>query len=69
MSETRDHDRYEWVNADGRRMATITCPFCDTITDAHLWSLAGSGKRCPGCRALHIFHPATTHPALGGAVR
>lgn len=61
MNESRDHDRHEWVNADGRRMVTITCPFCRSRTEAHLWSLAGSGKRCPGCRALHTYHPAATH--------
>ena len=59
-TESRAHDRHEWVNTHGRRMATISCPFCGTRTDAHLWSLAGSGKRCPGCRALHTFHPAAS---------
>ena len=24
QNESRDHDRHEWVNAEGRRMATIT---------------------------------------------
>ena len=61
MTETLEHDRHEWVNAGGRRMVTITCPFCGSRTVAHLWSLAGSGKRCSGCRALHTFKPAATH--------
>jgi hypothetical protein len=31
----------------------ITCPFCGTKVVAYVWSLSGSGKKCPGCLALH----------------
>ena len=34
----------------------IRCPFCDTVTEAYVWSLAGSGKRCE-CGAKFVFHP------------
>jgi len=34
----------------------LRCPFCDTVTEAYVWSLAGSGKRCE-CGAKFIFHP------------
>ena len=30
----------------GRSTVTLRCPHCDTVTEARLWSLAGSGKRC-----------------------
>jgi hypothetical protein len=30
----------------GRTVVYITCPFCDTVVRAYLWSLSGSGKRC-----------------------
>lgn len=32
--------------AAGRSTASIRCPFCDCVSEARLWSLAGSGKRC-----------------------
>ena len=35
----------------------IKCPFCECITDAYAWSLAGSGKRCNSCTAVHHYHP------------
>jgi hypothetical protein len=39
----------------GRSSVTIVCPCCGTECEAYVWSLAGSGKRCPNpaCRALH----------------
>lgn len=32
--------------ANGRSTVDVQCPFCDTATQARLWSLSGSGKRC-----------------------
>lgn len=45
------------VAENGRTRLTITCPWCGTETVAHVWSLAGSGKRCPaaGCDAVHVW--------------
>lgn len=37
----------------GRSTIWITCPVCDTEVEAYLWSLSGSGKKCPGCDAIH----------------
>ena len=51
--EDRVHDRYRGRSAMGRSTVWITCPFCDTKVEAYIWSLAGSGKRCPGCGAIH----------------
>lgn len=31
----------------------LECPFCGTQFSGYLWSLAGRGKRCPYCGALH----------------
>lgn len=43
----------------GRSSIDIQCPFCNEVTRAYVWSLAGHGKRCenPSCRA--IFHYTT----------
>jgi hypothetical protein len=32
----------------------IECPFCGTVVLAYVWSLAGSGKKCP-CGAIHGY--------------
>lgn len=41
------------VSEMGRSTVFVTCPFCGRRTEAYVWSLAGSGKRCPNpeCRA------------------
>lgn len=58
--ESRFHDRTGPVNnGTGRSTVTVTCPFCGTDTQAYLWSLAGSGKRCE-CGAVHHYHPPVT---------
>lgn len=45
------------VSEFGRSTVFVTCPFCGRRTEAYVWSLAGSGKRCPNpdCRA-HLFY-------------
>lgn len=40
---------------NGHSERNIDCPFCDTLTIARTWSLAGSGKRCGGCKAVHGY--------------
>ena len=42
----------------GRSTVTLRCPHCDTVTEARLWSLAGSGKRCE-CGATFYRNNAT----------
>lgn len=47
-----------WVAVDshsahGKSYIRIKCPHCNSITKAYLWSLAGSGKKCTGCGAIH----------------
>lgn len=34
----------------------IRCPFCGTVTEARVWSLAGVGKKCD-CGAKHLWKP------------
>ena len=45
----------------GRSSIDISCPFCKTVVEAYLWSLAGSGKRCPGCGAKHTYLGGLTY--------
>jgi DNA-directed RNA polymerase subunit RPC12/RpoP len=37
----------------GRTKVEITCVKCGRPFDGFLWSLAGSGKRCPYCKTKH----------------
>ena len=30
----------------------LKCPYCETVTEAYAWSLAGVGKKCD-CGAIH----------------
>ena len=40
-----------------QKVLGIRCPFCESVTEAYAWSLAGSGKRCNGCSAVHRYYP------------
>ena len=53
MPGARPHTLRNPVSEMGRTRYDIVCPFCGTVVTAYLWSLAGSGKRCPKCRAMH----------------
>lgn len=49
---------HEWRELDrrfGRITRSITCPFCGTGCVGYVWSLAGSGKKCAGCGAIHVL--------------
>jgi hypothetical protein len=41
------------VSEMGKRRTRIECPFCLAVFWAFHWSLAGGGKKCPNCGALH----------------
>lgn len=58
--ESRLHERTITSRQNGRTLAAILCPFCGCTTEAYVWSLAGSGKRCGDCGALHVYHPAVS---------
>lgn len=42
---------------NGRSTCSIDCPFCKSTVICYVWSLAGGGKKCPGCYA--ILHTTT----------
>jgi hypothetical protein len=50
--EVREHERSAAHSAVGRSYCYVACPFCGESVKAYIWSLAGSGKRCP-CGAVH----------------
>lgn len=43
----------------GRSTVWITCPYCNFEVEAYSWSLAGSGKKCPKCGAIHTMYYGT----------
>lgn len=51
--ETRKYESYGYRADFGRASIMIICPFCGDHCRGYVWSLAGGGKRCPGCRCLH----------------
>ena len=40
-----------------QKVIGIKCPWCESVTEAYAWSLAGSGKRCNNCTAVHRYLP------------
>ncbi|AUR90148.1 hypothetical protein NVP1138O_25 [Vibrio phage 1.138.O._10N.261.48.A1] len=40
----------------GNSTIDLLCPFCGKITEAFIWSLAGSGKKCAGNCKDTIFY-------------
>ena len=40
------------VSMFGRSTFDISCPCCNTITTAFVWSFSGTGKRCNGCNIM-----------------
>jgi hypothetical protein len=46
--EHRSYGGYTTLSSTvGRTRVEIICPFCGDRVIAYLWSLCGSGKRCP----------------------
>jgi len=54
--EQRKHKRRPGKTANGRSTVFVECPFCQTEVEAFIWSLAGSGKKCPKCGAVHKWN-------------
>lgn len=52
---TREWTHSGYVAAVGRSHYKIICPWCGYHFDGFAWSLAGSGKRCPYCKSLHVL--------------
>ncbi len=53
ICDSLPHVRSGTTAAFGRSWCYITCPFCHERAKTYIWSLAGGGKRCPGCGAIH----------------
>lgn len=53
--DNRKHYSFLISTEHGRSQCKITCPFCGCKIIAYLWSLAGSGKLCPTCKAKHVM--------------
>lgn len=43
--------------ANGKTTMILVCPFCGSEVEAYVWSLHGSGKKCP-CGVLLTSHVA-----------
>lgn len=48
------------ISEHGRSRLEIECPHCNSEFEAYIWSLSGSGKKCPKCKTLHYRNGA--HP-------
>ncbi len=43
----------------GRSRVLIVCPFCGREVWGYKWSMAGCGKKCPRCGAIHTWFYGT----------
>lgn len=59
MSAGMNHDRSSTRPGMGTSYCYIKCPFCAASTQAYIWSLAGHGRKCTGCGALHSYYGKT----------
>jgi hypothetical protein len=51
--ECREYEKYSYLSEMGRSSVLVDCPFCDVRgLRVYVWSLAGSGKKCPRCGAM-----------------
>lgn len=51
------------ISQIGKRRVEIECPFCNAVFWAYPWSIAGVGKKCTNCGAMHtsfgVAYPLT----------
>lgn len=59
-SQARNYSVVDEEKEMGRSRILILCPFCKTNVWAFVWSLAGKGKICPGCKAKHEWLAGTS---------
>jgi len=55
MAEKEWREHRKWAGSsrpNGRSTVRIECPYCQAVTEAYRWSLAGGGKKCR-CGAVH----------------
>jgi len=53
--EVQHYEILDEVSEFGKSRILIECPYCKTEVWAYKWSLAGHGKKCPKCGAIHIW--------------
>lgn len=46
----------------GKSSVEIKCPWCGVWVTGYIWSMAGSGKKCPGCGAIHTWLYGSAEP-------
>lgn len=56
--DVRLYNVHSEISEFGRSRRLIECPFCHEKFWAYTWSLAGSGKKCPRCKAFHTINVA-----------
>lgn len=49
----RENKMFNYRSEHGKSRCDIKCPFCNWVVTAYVWSLSGSGKKCPSCNAKH----------------
>jgi len=49
----RYYETYNYYPEFGATTINIICPFCGSSVLAYVWSLAGCGKKCDNCPAVH----------------
>jgi len=47
------------ISEMGRTRHLIRCPYCGEEVWAYIWSMAGHGKKCPKCKAIHTWMSGT----------
>lgn len=55
----KEHQKLRGLSQYGKSYVYIICPFCGTKVRAFIWSLAGGGKKCPECKAIHTSYNVT----------
>lgn len=67
LIEKKQYDSFNYRADFGRASIQVVCPFCNTRVTAYVWSMAGGGKKCPGCGAMHTGFGLTIRkiPAIG----
>ena len=53
---------YAYRSEYARSSAKLKCPWCETENRVFIWSLAGGGKRCEGCKSLMGFRHTIVSP-------
>jgi ribosomal protein S27AE len=66
LTKGREFARGGYRPAMGKSTMRATCPFCGTGFIIFLWSLSGTGKKCPKCGAMH-GSTGMAYPVVKGA--